>query len=206
MAELLKALLVDDNPKYLEDILPYYGYEVTVAYDGVQALSILENNRFDIILLDIMMPKKNGWDTLEAIRENTFTKSVPVIMVTAINDPKKNVIALKMGADDYVTKPLILPLLLAKMEAVLRRCKVSDTDNNVTINQVKSIDTLTQREKDVLLLVAKGFSNIEIANKLVLSQVTVKSHICKILKKLKVKSRVQACIIAIQTNLIKVND
>ena len=62
------VLLVDDNPKYLKGALPHYGYEVHTAQDGVQALKILEHNNFDIILLDVMMPNMNGWDTLKEIR------------------------------------------------------------------------------------------------------------------------------------------
>lgn len=203
MAEIVKVLLVDDNPKYLEDVLPYYGFEVVIAYDGEQALSVLEEQTVDIVLLDIMMPKKNGWDTLKEIRNSTATKNLPVIMVSAITDTKKIVTALKMGADDYITKPLVLPLLLAKIEAVLRRAKRTENEfsKNVTINQTKSLETLTQREKDVLLLVATGYTNKDIADKLVLSQVTVKSHINSIMKKLNVNNRVQASVIALRSNL-----
>ena len=203
MAELIKVLLVDDNPKYLEDVLPYYGFEVVCAYDGEQALSLLANKAFDIVLLDIMMPKKNGWDTLKEIRNNLSVKDIPIIMVTAVSDPKKMVTALKMGADDYVVKPFALPNLLARIEAVLRRTGHGNK-KNVTINQVQSFETLTQREKDVLLLVAEGYTNEQIANELVLSQITVKSHINRILKKLNVKNRVQACVAAHKYGLTEI--
>lgn len=205
MAELTKVLLVDDNPKYLEDVLPYYGFEIVCAYDGEQALSILEKQSFDLVLLDIMMPKKNGWDTLKEIRSTNIIKDIPIIMVSAITDSKKIVTALKMGADDYITKPFALPILLARIEAVLRRAKISknNTGKNVTIRQAKSLETLTQREKDVLLLVAMGYTNEQIADKLILSPVTVKSHMTVILKKLNVRNRVQACAVAIESGLIK---
>ena len=70
MAELAKILIVDDNPKYLEDALPMYGYEVAVATDGLQALKILSKDAdtINLVLLDVMMPNMNGWDTLKAIR------------------------------------------------------------------------------------------------------------------------------------------
>ena len=76
MGGIASILIVDDNPKYLADALPMYGYDVTVAEDGLEALKILskENSRFDLILLDVMMPNMDGWDTLKAIRKNKETE------------------------------------------------------------------------------------------------------------------------------------
>ena len=85
------VLLVDDNPKYLKEALPYYGYDVFTASDGIQALKLLSQNKFDIILLDVMMPNMNGWDTLKEIRKNVETKDVPVIMITAVDEEEKMV-------------------------------------------------------------------------------------------------------------------
>ena len=75
MGGVASLLIVDDNPKFLEDALPMYGYDVTVAKDGLEALKILakENSYFDLILLDVMMPNMDGWDTLKAIRKNKNT-------------------------------------------------------------------------------------------------------------------------------------
>lgn len=210
MAELTKVLLVDDNPKYLEDILPFYGYEVCVAENGVEALDILEKRTdFDIILLDVMMPKMNGWDTLKMIRKTPALKDIPVIMVTAVSDDKKMVYGLKIGADDYITKPFILPNLLARIEAVLRRCARAGnikSSSNVTISQAKMFNSLTDREKSVLLLVTEGKSNKQIADELVISLVTVKSYLYSIFKKLKVKNRTQATLVASQMDLLKEAD
>ena len=194
------VLLVDDNPKYLNDALPCYGYDVHAATDGVQALKILANKKFDIILLDVMMPNMNGWDTLKEIRKNIETKDVPVIMITAVNEEQKMVAGLKGGADDYIIKPFVLPNLLARMEAVLRRSR-----RNIDLPFTSDIplETLTSREKEVLEMAAKGANNKEIADKLVLSEVTIKSHMNSIFKKLKVTNRTQAVLLAIQTNLIK---
>ncbi len=207
MADLTKILLVDDNPKYLEDVLPFYGYEVICATGGRQALEILSSeSAVDIVLLDVMMPDIDGWETLKAIRNNPVSRNVPVIMVTAVNDDKKMVSGLKIGADDYIVKPFILPNLLARIEAVLRRAKtpqVTAVSNNVTINQINSVNSLTSREKDVLLLVTQGESNKSIANKLVLSEVTVKSHLNSIFKKLNVTNRTQAVLVSMQMHLVE---
>ena len=190
------VLLVDDNPKYLNDALPYYGYDVYSVVDGVQALKALEHNTYDIILLDVMMPNMNGWDTLRAIRHNEKTKNIPVIMITAVNDEQKMVAGLKNGADDYIIKPFVLPNILARMEAVLRRTR--RTFDNAKTDSV--LQSLTPREKEVLQMASKGANNKEIADKLVLSEVTVKSHMNSIFKKLNVSNRTQAVLLAMQMN------
>ena len=123
MNGVASILVVDDNPKFLADALPMYGYDVTVANDGLEALKILMDKTFDLILLDVMMPNMDGWDTLKAIRNNKKTQYIPVIMITAVSEDQKVVSGLKIGADDYIVKPFILPNLLARVEAVLRRSK-----------------------------------------------------------------------------------
>ena len=209
MAELTKILLVDDNPKFLEDVLPFYGYEVKCAHDGVECLEILNSDElFDLVLLDIMMPKMDGWETLKNIRKTPICKDIPVIMLTAVNEDQKMVTGLKIGADDYIVKPFVLPNLLARIEAVLRRSRTiqnKSQKSNVTINQINQFNSLTRREKDVLLLVTQGESNKSIADKLVLSEVTVKSHLNSIFKKLNVTNRTQAVLVAMQMNLVENN-
>lgn len=209
MSDLAKILLVDDNPKYLADVLPFYGYDLKCVSDGVQALSVLDSGEFfDIVLLDVMMPNMNGWDTLKTIRKNSKTKDIPVIMLTAVNEDQKMISGLKIGADDYIVKPFILPNLLARIEAVLRRANRNKQvlkPENVTINQADNFNSLTKREKDVLLLVTQGESNKSIADKLVLSEVTVKSHLNSIFKKLNVTNRTQAVLVVMQMNLVENN-
>ena len=207
MSETANVLLVDDNPKYLKDALPYYGYNVRVAIDGLQALEILtgEDTKYDIILLDVMMPNMDGWATLKAIRKHASTKYIPVIMLTAVSDEQKVVAGLKIGADDYITKPFVLPNLLARMEAVLRRNEWANeaTSAKRSLKTDSPLKTLTNREREVLSLAAKGASNKDIAEKLILREVTVKSHLNSIFKKLHVTSRTQAVLLAMQADLIK---
>ena len=207
MAELAKILVVDDNPKYLADALPMYGYEVEVAKDGIQALKILskDSDNINLVLLDVMMPNMNGWDTLKSIRANEKTKTIPVIMITAVSEEQKIVSGLKIGADDYIVKPFILPNLLARVEAVLRRSNWNKKEKksvDISFSSDEPVETLTQREKEVLSLVAKGASNHDIAEKLFLKEVTVKKHLNSVFKKLKVTNRTQAVLLGMQMNII----
>lgn len=207
MGGIASILIVDDNPKFLEEALPMYGYDVTVAEDGLEAIKILDkdNSNFDLILLDVMMPNMDGWDTLKAIRKNKKTEFIPVIMITAVSEDQKVVSGLKIGADDYIVKPFILPNLLARIEAVLRRSnwqKEKLPKQEKTLNKDVNIDALTPKEKEVLSLVAKGASNQEIADKLCVRDVTVKTHLNSVFKKLKVTNRTQAVLLAMQIDLI----
>ena len=192
---MTNVLLVDDNSKYLKDALPFYGYEVEVAFDGVQALKILGNKDIDIVLLDVIMPNMDGWQTLKAIRSNDKTKHLPVIMLTAINEDQKMVAGLKNGADDYIVKPFILPNLLARMEAVLRRSVLSERPK---IKKEISSTPLTAKEKEVLQLASEGKTNKEIADTMFVKEVTVKTHLNTIFKKLKVNNRTQAVLLAME--------
>ena len=208
MVAIAKILIIDDSPKYLADALPLYGYEVDVATDGMQGLKKLtsENSDYDMVLLDVMMPKMDGWETLKAIRVNKRLENIPVIMITALNEEQKEISGLKFGADDYVVKPFILPNLLARIEALLRRStwqkeKVSNVD--LKFVQEGEIEPLTAREKEILKMVSQGASNNDIAQKLFVREVTVKTHLNSIFKKLKVKNRTQAVLLAMQMRIIE---
>ena len=207
MGGIASILIVDDNPKFLQDALPMYGYDIQVAEDGLEALKILgkENNHFDLILLDVMMPNMDGWDTLKAIRKNKDTERIPVIMLTAVSEDQKVVSGLKIGADDYIVKPFVLPNLLARIEALLRRSSWQNESQNKqekSLNKDVNISLLTPKEKEVLVLLAKGASNLEIADKLCVRDVTVKTHLNSIFKKLKVTNRTQAVLLAMQIDLV----
>lgn len=208
MGGIASILVVDDNPKFLADALPMYGYDVTVAEDGIEALKILfeKEEHFDLMLLDVMMPNMDGWDTLKAVRKNKKTEHLPVIMITAVSEEQKVVTGLRSGADDYIVKPFILPNLLARVEAVLRRSQWQQEalpKKEKTINKGVNVEALTPKEKEVLALVAKGASNQDIADKLCVRDVTVKTHLNSIFKKLKVSNRTQAVLLAMEINLIQ---
>lgn len=208
MVAIAKILIIDDSPKYLADALPLYGYEVEVANDGLQGIKKLtaEKSDFDMILLDVMMPNMDGWETLRAIRGNKKYENIPIIMITALNEEQKEISGLKFGADDYIVKPFILPNLLARIEALLRRStwqkeKASSVD--LKFVQEGEIEPLTAREKEILKMVSQGASNNDIAEKLFVREVTVKTHLNSIFKKLKVKNRTQAVLLAMQMRIIE---
>ncbi len=116
-----KVLLIDDEARMLELLTLYltpYGYECRKALGAKEGLEYIRQERFDIVLLDIMMPDKDGWQTAREIRESS---DVPIIMVTAREQKTDVVKGLKLGADDYITKPFDEAELIARMEALLRR-------------------------------------------------------------------------------------
>ncbi len=115
------VLVVDDNKEIVYSIsrlLKYEGYQVLGAYDGMQALEALEQNKIDLILLDVMMPVMNGLSTLMKLREK---HKIPVIILSAKTEESDKVSGLVMGADDYVEKPYNPAELMARVKAHLRR-------------------------------------------------------------------------------------
>ena len=209
---IAKILIADDNPNYLADILPSFGYEVVVAHDGLQALQILTNkdNDVDLLILDVMMPHLDGFETLKIIRSKEHLENLPIIMLTAVDSEQKQISGLKFGADDYIVKPFSLPNLLARIEAILRRVKIAQKtianktkSVNIHVSSENPIVPLTQREKEILSCVAQGDNNATISEKLFVREVTVKTHLNKIFKKLNVTNRTQAVLVAMQMNILQ---
>jgi two-component system, OmpR family, alkaline phosphatase synthesis response regulator PhoP len=117
-----RILLVEDDPTLRQALtfnLTREGYDVSSAADGEHALEAARNERLDLLLLDVMLPGMSGMELLRVLRRDGVT--TPVIMLTAKGDEIDRVVGLKVGADDYVTKPFSRPELLARIEAVLRR-------------------------------------------------------------------------------------
>ena len=126
-----RILVVDDEARYqrlLDANLRTDGYDVVTASNGVEAIEVFSAQPIDLILLDVMMPEMDGFDTCQRVREYS---NVPIIMLTAKGDEKDRVRGLDLGADDYLTKPFSATELLARVRAVLRRADVS-TESNQT--------------------------------------------------------------------------
>lgn len=117
-----KILVVDDESrmrKLVGDFLTKAGYQVVEASDGVEALEVFETNEDTaLVILDVMMPRMDGWDTCKELRKNS---NVPVIMLTAKADENDELLGFKLGVDEYITKPFSPKILVARVEAVLRR-------------------------------------------------------------------------------------
>ncbi|MGC8838512.1 MAG: response regulator [Anaerolineae bacterium] len=123
-----KILVVDDDPSALKLIgytLRREGYEVTTAADGMEALTLVRHERFDLIILDIMMPGMDGYEVCRRLRANPQTAAVPVIMLTARSMVKDKVSGFRSGTDEYITKPLLPHELVSRVRALLLRASLS---------------------------------------------------------------------------------
>jgi two-component system alkaline phosphatase synthesis response regulator PhoP len=117
-----RVLVIEDEPGLvmaLTQRLSSEGYEIAAATDGAQGLALGLNEPFDVIILDLMLPRKNGFDVCRDLRQRGI--NTPVIMLTARGQVVDRVVGLKLGADDYLTKPFAMMELLARIEALLRR-------------------------------------------------------------------------------------
>ena len=123
-----KILVVDDsttNVVLLEAILDEKGYKIETALNAREAYALIEKEAPDLILLDLLMPKISGFDFLEEIRKNSITRHTPVIVVSALTDEENVDKIMKMGAIDFVKKPIDLQYLVEKVENVLKTLKTS---------------------------------------------------------------------------------
>ena len=167
-----KILVVEDDldiQELLKNFLQEAGYSIVLANDGVEALSIFSDVQFDLILLDIMLPKIDGFAVCELIRKQS---QVPIIMLTALNGEEEQIRGLDMQVDDYITKPFSMPVLIRKIAAALRRSTISQNQEHRTVaykNLILDLDSysvlvngesyeLTQREFEILreLLLNQG--------------------------------------------------
>jgi DNA-binding response OmpR family regulator len=164
-----KILIADDN-KQITSILSEYakneGYDVDVTYDGSEALDHFRKNKYDTILLDVMMPKMDGFEVCREIRK---TSNVPVIMVTARGEDFERIMGLDIGADDYIVKPFSPGEVMARIRAVLRRMEPQDaevTKNRFSYENLKidldqfivevndEVVSLTKKEIEILWTLA----------------------------------------------------
>ena len=152
--EAQKILIVDDEErmrKLLRDFLSREGYRVCEAADGEEAVKLfLEDRSIGLILLDVMMPKMDGWEVLETIRE--YSK-VPVIMLTARADERDELRGFDLGVDEYVTKPFSPKVLVARVNALLRRTRRENaeelSENGIVLNKTAHTVTIDGRPVDL---------------------------------------------------------
>lgn len=177
-------LVVEDDldiQGLLRNFLCEVGYKITIANDGVEAVSLFSNRKFDLILLDIMLPKIDGFTVCELIRKQSC---IPIIMLTALSSEQEQIRGLDLHVDDYITKPFSMPILIRKIAAVLRRYTSTPNEEHQVIsykNLKLDLDSytatvdgvsfeLTQREfgilKELLLHQGRVFTRQNLLDKL----------------------------------------
>ncbi|MGV2803070.1 response regulator [Clostridium perfringens] len=155
-----KVLIVDDEEHIRELIkfnLKKEGYDTEVAVNGTEALKIIREIKFDLILLDLMLPEIDGLEVCKEIRRNEETSDIPVMMITAKGEEFDKVLGLELGADDYITKPFSIRELMARVKALLRRSNVKKEENIIKFGDV--VVNFKTRE------VTKGTQNVELTLK-----------------------------------------
>ena len=138
-----KILLVDDEPlmiKGLKYTLEQDGYETVSAYDGEEALKVFGEQPFDLVLLDVMLPRMDGIQVCQRIRENS---DVPIIMLTAKGEDLDKILGLEYGADDYMTKPFNILEVKARIKTILRRVQASGQQEDQRIIKVHDLEVNT---------------------------------------------------------------
>ncbi len=171
-----RILLVDDEQDIL-DLLKYNleaeGYETMMATDGLQALELAQNPTGgaspDLVILDVMLPGKDGWEVIRQLRQNENSKRIPVIFLTAKGSEIDEVVGLELGADDYIIKPISIRKLIARVKAVFRKVTTSPPEAqetfrfgeveintpNYSVKVAGRTMAFTKKEFDVLVYLAK---------------------------------------------------
>ncbi len=172
---MYNILIADDNRQIVSILSEYCkknNFTFTTAYDGEEALNKVKKNKFDLILLDVMMPKKNGFDVCKEIR--SFS-NIPIIMVTARGEDFERIMGLEIGADDYIVKPFSPAEVIARVNAILRRIFPKESSlnskifsysnltvdlNNFTVKIDDSEVPLTKKEIEILWTLATNQSKV----------------------------------------------
>lgn len=183
-------LIVEDDPLLscnMELILKMEGFDVRMAYDGYTGLVMAEKYKPDLILCDIMMPGMDGYTFHKNIKTRPELANTLFIFVTALSERDQVRQGMLAGADDYLPKPFTAQELLAAVTTRLKRwtmLRESQGQNRITLEQREILQKITPREREVLLLVARGVTTKEIGAQLFISPRTVEVHRAQLLKKL----------------------
>ncbi len=162
-----KVLIVDDEKLIVKGIrfsLEQDGMEVDCAYDGEEALAMIQSKEYDIILLDVMLPKKDGFEVCQQVREFS---GVPIVMLTAKGEDMDKILGLEYGADDYITKPFNIREVTSRIKAILRRVNPApkNNDSNIFVSGDIKLDynlrRITIKDK-IIELTGKEFELIDL--------------------------------------------
>jgi DNA-binding NarL/FixJ family response regulator len=190
--------IVDDDPglrALLSSLLEEAGYETWAVGSGEEALREARKARPSLVVLDVRLPGMCGYEVCRALR-SSFGDELPILFISGVRTESFDRVAgLLVGGDDYVVKPFAADELVARVRALLRRTNAG--------NGGGSAASLTERELEVLRLLADGLEQHEIADRLVISPSTVGTHLEHVLGKLGVHSRAQAVAAAYRTGLME---
>ena len=206
-----KILIVDDEPDVVEMLQDYFelnGYSTLSARNGKEALAKVSKQP-DLILLDINMPRKNGLEVLQTLKSSK--SKVKVLVLTVHNEVEYLMKAVDIGVDGYILKDSESAELKKAIFSIVEgenyiQPSLIPALNSKMIEKNRDegkIESLTKRELEVLKLLAVGMYNKEVAEKLNISERTVKNHVSNIFKKIEVTDRTQAAVFAIRNNLIE---
>jgi len=199
-----KILVIEDEPEMrrnLLTILKLEKFQPSGAADGRAGLAAIKNDKPDLILCDVMMPELDGPGVLEALRQDESTAAIPFIFLTAKGEKEDLRNGMKLGADDYLTKPVARLELLEAIHARLLRAEQQATrEFKPDFSSFEPLQKLqlTPRVAEVLLWVAQGKTNGDIATILGISESTVKKHLLEIFQNLGVETRSAATLRALE--------
>ena len=212
---MINIMIADDHAMMREGIKQLLEFDgmvkvIAEASDGNECLSVLKTVRPDVLLLDINMPNINGIEVLEELRNKR--DDLKILILTVHNEVEYLVKAVDIGVNGYILKDSESAELKKAIEAIVNGENFIQPDLIPLLNarlikrdtDKDKIEQLTKREREVLIQVANGMFNKEIANSLLISERTVKNHISSIFKKIEVSDRTQAAVFAIRNNLIKI--
>lgn len=228
MKKKIAVLIVDDHPLFRQGVRLYLETQADLelvgeAADGEQALAILTEREADVVLLDLQMPGIGGLETARRLAAGPGRDGSRVLVLTSFGDWERIRAALKAGAAGYLLKDAppeelaaairavaaggsclggqVAEVLRKRMDGATQGAEKGPGEGKGSAEKRPS-EPLTEREKEVLALVARGMGNREIAGRLYVSEKTVKTHVANILQKLDVKSRTQAALYAMRHNLV----
>lgn len=183
-------LVVDDDlitRNLLKECLEIHDYSVILASNGEEAISLAKIRKPQLIISDIIMPLKNGFALVKELREIREFRLLPVIFLTNKDSIQDRIKGYQSGCDIYLDKPFNPRELIAIVEHLFSRYNLEKKDDLSSVSQVQ----LTEREKQVLKLIVKGFSNSQIGEELYLSSKTIEKYVSNLLKKTGVNNRTE---------------
>jgi DNA-binding NarL/FixJ family response regulator len=205
MSDAIKVLVIEDEPEMRRNLLTVLRLEkfhAVAAENGRDGIEVLKKERPHIVLCDVMMPEVDGYGVLQALRSDPATASVPFIFLTAKGERSDVRSGMNLGADDYLTKPVAKADLLAAITSRLARAaqqgRPGFKPDFSSAAPLQTVLGLTPRVAEVLLWVAQGKTNPEIASILGISESTVKKHMMDVMAALGVETRTAATLRALE--------